>query len=158
MAIPPLHMRKIKAALHKIAARADGLLTPEAVVETAKDKHSPLHSHFEWDDGHAASLYRLEQARRIIRLAVEVVTPPNGGDPITIRSFVSLPSKRGRSDDADDAPGYVAVTDAIRKVSWRNEMLDMMREDARRFIEKYATMSEAAGIITEIRAVLKRLR
>jgi hypothetical protein len=158
MAIPPLHMRKIKDELHKIAAKADGLLTPESVVETAKDKHSPLHNHFEWNDGHAAALYRLEQARRIIRLVVEVVKPPNGGEPITVRSFVSLPSKRDRSDDAEDSPGYVAVTDAIRKVSWRNEMLDMMREDARRFVEKYATMSEASGIITEIRAVLKRLK
>ena len=158
MAIPPLHMRKIKDELHKIAAKADGLLTPEAVVETAKDKQSPLHSSFEWNDGHAAELYRLDQARRIIRLAVEVVQPPNGGEPITIRSFVSLPSKRDRSDDADDAPGYVAVTDAIRKVSWRNEMLDMMREDARRFVEKYATMTEAAGIINEIRAALRKLK
>lgn len=44
-----------------------GRLTPEAVVEDAKDEKSPLHRHFEWDDSEAARKYRLGQARDLIR-------------------------------------------------------------------------------------------
>lgn len=46
----------------------DGRITPEAVVEDARDPESPLHDEFEWDDSVAAEKYRLEQARRLLRV------------------------------------------------------------------------------------------
>lgn len=45
----------------------NGRLTPEAVLAAAKDPDSPLHGHFEWDDGKAAAEHRLHQARTLIR-------------------------------------------------------------------------------------------
>ncbi len=44
-----------------------GRLRPSAVVEAARPSDSPLHDLFEWDDRVAASAFRLEQARGIIR-------------------------------------------------------------------------------------------
>jgi len=46
---------------------ADGLLRIERIVEAARDPDSPLHSHFEWNEGKAAHRYRLGQARVLVR-------------------------------------------------------------------------------------------
>lgn len=47
-------------------------ITPEQVLEKAKDEDSELHKCFEWDDSIAAEKYRLAQARQIIQLIVTV--------------------------------------------------------------------------------------
>ena len=44
-----------------------GELTPELVLKEASKKSSKLHSDFQWDDRRAATLYRLDTARRLIR-------------------------------------------------------------------------------------------
>ncbi len=65
----------IAARLAKIAEECGGNLTPDAVLEDARSKKSPLHDQFEWNDGEAAHKYRLDQARTLIRsVRVEVVT------------------------------------------------------------------------------------
>jgi hypothetical protein len=45
----------------------EGEITPELVLEDAKDSASPLHDYFEWDDSTAAFEWRLQQARVLIR-------------------------------------------------------------------------------------------
>jgi hypothetical protein len=61
-------MENENAVRDALAALAvDGRLTPDAVVEAAADPDSPLHCHFTWDDEEAAALYRVEQARMLIR-------------------------------------------------------------------------------------------
>lgn len=57
----------ITKALEKISGRYRGKLTPAAVVEDARDKRSPLHHYFTWNDSEAAEQWRLEQARQLIR-------------------------------------------------------------------------------------------
>ncbi|TAZ20697.1 hypothetical protein ELH77_19010 [Rhizobium ruizarguesonis] len=52
----------------------DGILRPAAVAADAEDLDSPLHDYFEWDDGKAATSWRLEQARDLIRKVRLVVT------------------------------------------------------------------------------------
>ena len=49
------------------ALEKDGRLTPEKVVQAAKNSKSPLHEFFDWDNDHAAGQWRIEQARRLIR-------------------------------------------------------------------------------------------
>ena len=44
-----------------------GELTPKLVLIEASKKSSELHSEFQWDDKRAATLYRLDTARRLIR-------------------------------------------------------------------------------------------
>jgi len=55
------------SALEKIREANGGLLPPQAVVEAASDPRNPLHSEFTWDNDQAAHLYRLDQARTLIR-------------------------------------------------------------------------------------------
>ena len=43
-----------------------GRIDPELVLDEAKDEASPLHSFFEWNDGTAATHYRIGQAYSLI--------------------------------------------------------------------------------------------
>lgn len=66
---------EIIAELTRLAKANDGRLTPDNVVEAAQDEASPLHQCFEWDDDAAAHMFRVEQARRLIRgVRVDVTT------------------------------------------------------------------------------------
>lgn len=56
--------QQIAAELEKLKATGD--LTPERVIELAKDPASPLCSLFQWDDLEAARLYRYITALAVI--------------------------------------------------------------------------------------------
>jgi hypothetical protein len=71
-----------------------GKLTPEVVVEFARDENSTLHKLFTWDDSKAAEQYRLQQARNIIN-NVEVVTIRNG-EQIEIPNYEIITTEAGR--------------------------------------------------------------
>ncbi len=64
--------KRIAAALARIERR-DGRIDPHAVVAAARDPVSVLHPLFVWDDTKAAELYRLDQARTIIRRVTVIV-------------------------------------------------------------------------------------
>lgn len=57
----------IEHTLQALADAHDGRLSPEIVVQSARDPASPLHSRFEWDDTKAAEEHRRSQARTLIR-------------------------------------------------------------------------------------------
>lgn len=59
-------------------------ITPEKVLEIAKDENTELHKCFEWDDNKAAEKYRLQQARSIIQFLI--IKPDKKDDP-QIRVF-----------------------------------------------------------------------
>lgn len=48
----------------------DGEIRPSVVVQEAASKANPLHSEFTWDNTKAANLYRIGQARHLIRTTV----------------------------------------------------------------------------------------
>lgn len=56
--------------LERIRCENDDQLRPDDVVYEADDEQSPLHPHFEWDDGIAAHEYRKSTARRLMRSVV----------------------------------------------------------------------------------------
>jgi len=92
----------VQEAIQAIADANDGRVTPEQVVDAARDEESPLHGHIEWDDGNAAFAHRLDQARMLIRSVKLVITTQT----LKVKSvaFVRDPEK-----DPRDA-GYVSVT------------------------------------------------
>jgi len=68
-------MRISKAATEELRRLENrrGQLRPGDVVRAARSRTSPLHTYFEWDDGKAATAWRLEQAKTIIRKVVLVI-------------------------------------------------------------------------------------
>src|SRR5947207_42729 len=96
-------MTGYRQELELIRSKNKGLLRPHDVVKFARDPKTDLHSHFTWDDSKAAAEYRLEQARRIIRVAV--VIEPNTSK--LTRAYVSLTGERDREG------GYRAIAEIL---------------------------------------------
>lgn len=91
----------VKACLESLAERDGGRLTPDAVVEAARDPTSPLHDHFTWDDTLAAQKCRLDEARTLIR-SIRVVVRTS---PLLVQApqFVRDPTL------PTDQQGYVSI-------------------------------------------------
>lgn len=99
-------LTQAKIELEKIRKENGGLLSPEKVVERAKNPKSVLHSWFCWDDTKAANEYRIYQARNLIRqITVEVESQT--GEKIEVRGYVSL------LDNRDKNLGYMDVTSVM---------------------------------------------
>lgn len=62
-----MYRQMIENEIARIEAAHNGVLRPEDVVVEAADPANPLHEEFEWDDAIAGPLWRVDQARRIIR-------------------------------------------------------------------------------------------
>ena len=123
---------KYAKELKKIAQDHGGILYPEDVVNSARDPKSPLHDVFEWDDGIAAEQYRLEQARRLIR--VQVIIEPRKHK--MIRAYISLTPARVQEG------GYTP----IQTIMSNKKLYEQMKADAARelevFNQKYARIEE----------------
>lgn len=129
----------------------NGQLDPVAVVESARDPNSPMHSFFEWDDTEAARQYRLGQARQLIRrIKVEV----------TVRD-VPLQVVRYVRDSSDQSNGYrniLRVRDDVDIA--RDALLDeMMRvEKAARRARAVAAVLGTAADVEQIIAIANGVR
>jgi len=65
---------KMAAIIGGILEQFGDSLTPEQLVEIARPTRSPIHKLFCWDNTKAANMYRVEQARYIIRhVEIEIV-------------------------------------------------------------------------------------
>lgn len=81
-----------------------GVVTPRDVIYSAKEKSSPIHKYFEWDDTIAGEKYREVQARKLLGSVVEVVTINR--EKQTHRSFYNV-------KNSDGNPVYVTLQKAI---------------------------------------------
>lgn len=132
--------------LKRIALSNDGLLMPKIVVEAARAKSSPLHRQFEWDDSKAAEKYRLDQARHLIRVSVELI---DGVDtPVDV--FVSLTPDRGEKG------GYRIMTQVLSDAEMRQQLLSDAISELGVFREKYNRLKELAEVFKAIRKVKRR--
>ena len=105
-------------------------VTPDDVVDAARDTSSPLHRLFEWDDTLAAVRWRRQEARSVLNHLAVVVKMPDGNlepirafhsvdvetDDTTARRYVHVSVVKSRPDIADN------VVDRARGEleSWRN--------------------------------------
>jgi hypothetical protein len=132
--------REVKEALDEIAqGDPSGRLQAQAVVERAKSRTSILHQCFTWDDTKAGALYRLEEARGLIRrYSVVIEQQP----PVTTRAYVSLRSLRGKGG------GYTP----IQRILSERELYDEMRQNA---LEELAEMEQRYGHIADLQPVFR---
>lgn len=119
-----------------------GALTPQVVVDTARDPHHPLHSRFEWDDGVAAELHRREQARALIRkvrITYREATETEAAR--TVRAFHAVPNENGMAYE----PIEEVVNDPIKTQILMNSMAREWKAMRRRYghFQEFWQMVEA---------------
>jgi hypothetical protein len=131
----------VEAELTHITEINDGILRPYDVVDYAKNPTTTLHTKFTWDDAKAAYEYRLEEARRLIRVyvtTIETVSKP-------IRVWVSL-----KSDRVKEKGGYRLTDDVMRDDEMRKQFLREALEDLKYWRAKYRSIKEFDAIFDAI--------
>jgi len=134
----------IRAELDVICQHNGGLLRPDDVVKFARNKRTALHSEFEWDDSKASAEYRLEQARRVIRVLVTVLPSPHAGQE-PVRAYVSV-----CSDRVQPGGGYRSMADAMTNEEMRSELVTEALGEVQRWRRKYERMRELVPIFRAI--------
>jgi len=105
-----------------------GAITPEIIVNEAKNPKSVLHPIFEWDDSRAAVNYRLQQAR--ILLNNIQVTILSDGEAKEISVFEVISHKEGyKSIDTFTADDIEYVKSGIlQQLSFLKSKLKLYKE------------------------------
>ncbi|MFZ4498520.1 MAG: hypothetical protein ACOYMX_02310 [Burkholderiales bacterium] len=151
------------ALVEAIGALADasGVITPEVVVEAAKNPDSPLHEHFDWDDQSAAHQHRIDTARKLIR-GIRVQVTNNRIDfkvPMFVRDPAAAPSQQGyvsisslRTDEERARDVIVrefsiaaGALERARAIAAYLEMTDQIEEVRLRVMELDAAVRERGG-------------
>jgi hypothetical protein len=110
-------------------------LTPELVLDEARDTSHPLHSKFEWDDSIAAEAHRREQARHLIRTVKVSFVKADGGTG-TVRQYHAV-----RRNDSPRR-SYRKVEELATDDLARMVLLQEMKRDYQRMKERYGSFKE----------------
>jgi len=100
---------KAGGAIENIRRTHLGEISPEVVVEEAREPRHILHPLFQWHDTEAAAAFRLIQARNLIGALTVKVTLAARTEPRDMRAFVSVPAQSEKCDRRV----YVRVQDAM---------------------------------------------
>ena len=118
----------------------DRKITPEQVLEIAKNKKTELHKCFEWDDSKAANKYRLIQAQTIIRTLVVRTEQP---DDLPVRIFQTTTVRN------EYQPMRMFLTDKDEYEA----LLKRCKNELKDIRNRYKQLSEMEEIFTAIDAL-----
>lgn len=131
-----------------------GRLTPEQVVEQARDPESPGHGFFEWDDDKAAHKHRIEQARELLAKRVVIKSETY---TVTVPRYVR---------DPEALPGvqsYVSVrvvsVEGLQHQALAQEFarVGQMLARARELAKAFGLAEEVDGLMSQLQIVRDRL-
>lgn len=114
----------------------NGTITPQLVVDTARDDSHPLHKHFEWDDTVAGELYRCNQAGQMIRRVTIKVTK-HGGENVVTRAWVSVTEIEGRASEDKPTGQYLPVEVVTTSADLRPKYEQAMEREWKTLYAKY---------------------
>ncbi len=143
-------MNPITQELLRISKENNGILRPEDIVTEAQSKGSPLHDSFTWDDGEAAHLFRLQEARQLIRVSVQFIK--SGNKQVETRVFVSL------TNDRQVGGGYRTLISVMNDDEMRQQLLADCVDEMNRFQEKYKNIKELIEVFQAMNRIQKNLK
>lgn len=137
---------KIREELETLRQQNGGVLHEELVVSAAAKPTSPLHEYFTWDNTEAARLYRLEEARGLIR-RVYVTFESADHQKINVRAYASLASDRLAGG------GYRSLTEIMSDADRREELLQTALAELEAMRNRYQVLTELAPVFAAAQQV-----
>lgn len=126
----------------RVVAKHDDKAAPRALLDSARNPSSPLHSFFTWEDSDAAERYRLAQAGalfRRVKLTIVRADPERREVMFSaVRAVTSVPADRSKSGSESYGRTSVVMSDEQRRAS----VLRGIVRDLVGLRNKYATYSE----------------
>lgn len=112
---------------------------PQHIVDAARERSSPLHDAFVWDDKAAAEAYRVSQAGLMLR-SLKVSYVRDDSTVRDVRAFVSVQSKST----------YKPIACVLEESTLRAELIERAKGELRQWTERYKTFEELSQMRTEI--------
>lgn len=114
----------------------NGTISPQIVVDEARDETHPLHPHFVWDDSVAGELYRCSQAAQMIR-RVTIRRVGTNGDEVVTRAWVSRTEIEGQVNGNDTTGQYLPVGVVVSSPDLRPKYEQAMEREWKALYAKY---------------------
>lgn len=140
--------KEVGEYLELLRKKHKGELTPQDVVDDARNNNSPLHSFFEWSDSAAAERYRLSQARGLIRSVVAIYVRDDK-PAVRTKAFVHIPEP--------GAPHYREAVHAMSATKTRRMVLERAWRELQAWRKRYAELKEFSELIPVIDEVATKL-
>lgn len=118
----------------------DCRITPQEVLEKARDVNSELHKCFEWDDSIAAEKYRLHQARAVL---INLVYKTEKKDVAPVRYFQLTTEKNT----------YQPTVSFLKQEDEYQALLRRAKAELEAFKRRYHTLVELAEIFEIMEAI-----
>lgn len=133
----------LRKELDLIREKNKGFISPEDVLEYAKNPLTILHNEFIWDDTEAGRKYRMLQASGVIRSVYVTIKDEQRDDrTIKVREYVSLTTDRGKN-------GYRHIADVIHESELRFQYISDIQNELKSFRSKLKTVSDVADKYAE---------
>lgn len=120
------------------------VVTPSAIVKTARDPAKELHRCFDWNDKEAAEKYRYTQAEFLLRnLAVHITIEKKEPINLTVRAFEHVDMPISDENDAMKISVYMNTEQALRDDKARAQIFERIRtsiRQARQTAKNYAQL------------------
>jgi hypothetical protein len=146
-----LPVDKAKGAGKRLAELHNGNdeITPEIVLDDAKDRSSPLHGLFNWDNKTAAHQHRLWQARHLLRSVIVIYDVSPDRPPEEMHAYVKLTAL----EDEDRTP-YYAMPRVLSDKDLRARLIAQALHEVEAWRMRYERLTE----LGEIFAAIDRLK
>ena len=148
----------------QLVEREYGNLSPANVVEWGRaNTKSQIHKSIEWDDSKAGDLYRLEQARGIIRVSVRIIEVKHDPIKIGVRMVENKPtpcpvrSHFPLERSADGNTVYHPIEDIMADEGKRKMLLATAMGELAGFKRKYMVLSELSQVFQAIDKMLEKM-
>ena len=113
-------------------------LTPENVVDAARDKNNPLHDIFEWNNSKAGKQWRLQQARMFIN-EIKVI--------IEDKEIYVYENVKVMVDDVTVNREYKTLTEIKKTPYMRKQILKQALDNIKMWKEKYQLYNKELKLI-----------
>lgn len=119
-------------------------VTPEQVLDRARNKKTELHKCFDWDDSVAAEKYRLVQARQVLSKLIVVKRDVSNEEKEPIQFRVMMKNENTKNSTYKQTIVMVKDEDEYQK------LLAQAYSELHSFKQKYSCLSELAEILALI--------
>ena len=138
--------------------RMHGDLTPEAIVEAARKKDSPLYPFIEHNRDKAAIAYRLSQALGLRNAVQRVVVyyVQQEQRTATVQAFVAHPQRR-HGTEIQSPYVYVPIQEVMSEAVAREAHIERALQELMAWQRRYQTLQELEGLFVAIDAQMQAM-
>jgi hypothetical protein len=148
MTIPANKREIIGKEVRRIIEANGGIITAEDFVEECRDARHVLHPYLTWSDKEAGRLLRLQEARLILRIAVEWVDNGHGKtEPVRVAVHIS-----------SDERGYRLLSSVISDAEMRDQLLADAERDVQTFRNRYISLKELHPAIRKLERSVRQAK